>query len=1343
MRCGVRVLVGVVAAAGVVMVCGSGPAAQQRGRRGGAPAMGLTVLLGRPTDRSITVSVLAPTALDAFVEYGTAPAQYSEKTPTAHGAAGVPFEIDLTALKPNTRYYYRLRQQRPGQTSFETGAPQTFMTARAAGSTFTFGVQGDSHPERDGKMYDAELYRRTMDLVAGEQPDLYVMLGDDFSIERLIAQKTTSQATVNEVYASQRPFVGRMGGSTPLFLVNGNHEEAARFLLDGTADNPAVFAAKARTAYYPLPAPGGFYTGDAEQVEHIGLLRDYYAWTWGDALFVVIDPYWHSTVQVDADPGGGGGGGGGRAGGGAGGGGGGRGGGQNAARALGRTRDLWSITIGDAQYAWLKKTLETSTARYKFVFAHHVMGTGRGAIEGADFYEWGGKDRNGAVQFKARRPTWELPIHQLMVKTGVTIFFQGHDHLFARQDKDGVTYQEVPNPADATYTAFNQRCVSIGGHPAERRASACDRVVCGRARGLRPRLPAPGRNGATQERRGRDFLHGQAARESIGGERRLALFCAGGAQMAFGSELRQDIRYGWRIFVRHPGFSVVAVATLAIGIGSNAAIFSAANEVFMRTAPAVIEPSGLVALGRSGGDRTFTGFGHLAYLKYREQAQSFTGLAASRGAKVGLRRGGETVVIDARLVSGNYFSVLGVPIAPGRGFLPEEDQTPGARPVAIVSDGLWRSDLGADPVLRDRRLRLNDTEFTVVGVASRDFRGLELGDAVDVWLPLMMEAEARARFPQLNNDFFSTLSVVGRLKPGVTLQQADAELAVLAARIETPDGQTKQRPRVVITPHVRLPDPGWRAAAVSILGLLSAASALVLLIGCANLACLLLARSAGRRQEIAVRVALGAGRGRVVRQLLGEGVALAGSGFVAGLCVSYWIAALVGRLAELDFGIDGPVLLFAAVISAFAALAFGLAPAFHLTRAGQASDLKGVRGATGRRAWLLRALVGGQVAVSLVLLTGAGLFVRTLQKSGGVDIGYDTQHLWLVDPDLERAGYSDERAQAFYRTITERITALPGVQAVSAASAVARYGNGFGGDREIALAGPEPGSGERRVKVNFNQISPRYFQTLGVPIVRGRDITPQDNASAPRVAVINEAMARTFWPNADPIGQRLRLVQFGLNPPIEIVGVVRDSRTIVRDDRPRPELFMPDAQSRRANLTILARAGNAPPSVATAIAQAVRDLDPALPRMTAERLSDRMAKGLGDERLIAAVTSLFGAFALLLALVGLAGTTAYSVSQRTREIGIRMALGAPRTAVWRMVAREGLAVTAVGVAVGGAGSVAVTQLLTSLLYGVAPTDPLTFAAAAMVLVSGALLACWWPARRATRIDPLTALRQES
>jgi hypothetical protein len=420
---------------------------------------GGNIVIGRPTDRSVTISVLATRALEGFVEYGVRTAGYTGRTDLVTLDAGRPLEITLERLQPNTLYDYRLRYRQPGESSFSSGAEATFQTARAPGSTFTFGVQGDSHPERLNRMYDPDLYVRTMQNAAASKPDFYLTMGDDFSVDPLISRGQLTQQGVDQVYENQRRFLALVGRSAALFLVNGNHEEAARYLLNGSAASPAVMAGRARTRFLPLPAPDAFYSGDAEAVEGVGFLRDYYAWTWGDALFAVVDCYWHSPVRVDALAGGSGGNRGGAASGaerrqnrGAG----------RAQEGGGAARDWWGITIGDAQYQWLKTTLEQSKARFKFIFAHHVLGTGRGGVEMSDLYEWGGKDPSGEPKFAAHRPKWEMPIHQLMVKTGVTAFFQGHDHLFARQERDGIIYQGVPNPADGTYQAFNQDAYRSG-----------------------------------------------------------------------------------------------------------------------------------------------------------------------------------------------------------------------------------------------------------------------------------------------------------------------------------------------------------------------------------------------------------------------------------------------------------------------------------------------------------------------------------------------------------------------------------------------------------------------------------------------------------------------------------------------------------------------------------------------------------------------------------------------------------------------------------------------------------------------------------------------------------------
>ena len=415
----------------------------------------LTQVLGRPTDHSITLSVLAPDDMDAYIEYGVKAGSYPSKVAAKTTKGGVPVEFVVDKLKPNTHYSYRLRYRKPGAAAYTAGEANSFQTQRPAGSSFVFGVEGDSHPERVNRMYDAAMFDRTLAQVRGEKPDFYIALGDDFSVDTLT---TLTPEVVNQLYINQRAFFGKVASSAPLFLVNGNHEQAAKYLLDGTPNNVAVWAGKARNLYYPQPEPDGFYTGDTEPVQFVGLRRDYYAWTWGDALFVTIDPYWQSPTQVgtevgferpDKDK-------------------------SNRKGAKnGYTYTLesigWGSTLGDAQYKWLKKTLEESHAKYKFIFTHLVMGIDRGGIKRADLYEWGGKNHKGEWEFDKMRPGWELPIHQLMVKTGVTIFFQGHDHLFAHEVKDGIVYQETPNPADPSNStpfpdAYAGDILPGGGH---------------------------------------------------------------------------------------------------------------------------------------------------------------------------------------------------------------------------------------------------------------------------------------------------------------------------------------------------------------------------------------------------------------------------------------------------------------------------------------------------------------------------------------------------------------------------------------------------------------------------------------------------------------------------------------------------------------------------------------------------------------------------------------------------------------------------------------------------------------------------------------------------------------
>lgn len=423
----------------------SGQKAKQGGRKGegggGANMSRVSVntgniVLGTPTHISITASIILEKDAEGYIEYSTESGKYKSKTDFFKADNSEPFEISINELLPNSQYYYRLNYRKAGEKNYTSTAESWFATQRNSSASFSFGVQGDSHPERQGKMFHPELYRQTINSVAERKPDFYFLMGDDFNIDRLLTNNSATRENVEPVYKVQRHYLGNAGYNPPLFLVNGNHEQAAKYLLNGTPDNAAVQAGLARKKFFPLPEPGSFYSGDRDTVQHVGLLKDYYAFEWGNALFVVIDPYWHSDAAVDNQP--------------------------SKDGEEKKKKDPWGATLGKEQYEWLKKTLETSTSKFKFVFAHHVNGTGRGGVERAKYFEWGGYGQNGQWQFDRFRPGWEMPIHQLMVKNKVTIFFQGHDHLFAKQELDGVIYQSVPNPADDTHTAFNSEAYTSG-----------------------------------------------------------------------------------------------------------------------------------------------------------------------------------------------------------------------------------------------------------------------------------------------------------------------------------------------------------------------------------------------------------------------------------------------------------------------------------------------------------------------------------------------------------------------------------------------------------------------------------------------------------------------------------------------------------------------------------------------------------------------------------------------------------------------------------------------------------------------------------------------------------------
>lgn len=428
-------------------------AATSLGKAIGATTPIFTQILGRPTDSSVALSLISSENISAFIEYGYSRTSFDNKTAVKTCPANQPVEFELAGLISSQKVYYQIRYKSESATTYKSGNQYSFSTQKSKGTTFAFTVQGDTHPERAGKMFNSDLYKVTMANIALQQPDFHILMGDDFSIDPLISKGQANQSNVEKIYKTHRDWLTIAARSVPLFLINGNHEQAASYLLDGTKTNPAILAGNARLKYYPLPAPDGFYSGNSTEVDGIGLPRDYYAWHWGEALFVTLDPYWHSTSAVDnvagelvAED-------------------------QNTNKGQsktpkntgsGKTKNLWAVGIGDEQYAWLKKTLEESTAKYKFVFAHHVMGTGRGAIEVSTNYEWGGKDPSGTTTFAKERPNWEIPIHDLMVKNKVSIFFQGHDHIYCTQVRDGLIYQSMPNPADDTFSMFNESAYKSG-----------------------------------------------------------------------------------------------------------------------------------------------------------------------------------------------------------------------------------------------------------------------------------------------------------------------------------------------------------------------------------------------------------------------------------------------------------------------------------------------------------------------------------------------------------------------------------------------------------------------------------------------------------------------------------------------------------------------------------------------------------------------------------------------------------------------------------------------------------------------------------------------------------------
>jgi predicted permease len=804
----------------------------------------------------------------------------------------------------------------------------------------------------------------------------------------------------------------------------------------------------------------------------------------------------------------------------------------------------------------------------------------------------------------------------------------------------------------------------------------------------------------------------------------------------------QDVRYALRSLQKTPGFTLAVVLTLSLGIGANTAIFSIINALLLRDLPHVTRPEELLLIGRTVNNDGFDTFSYPDYVDLRDQSRVFQDVAAMTTVPVHVSGTAATERVRGGIVSGNYFAVLGTSPARGRFFAPDEDQPGNPVQVVVLSAGLWQRAFGGRSDIIGKSIRLDNHPFEVIGIAPAGFQGINRGDQLDLFLPLAMQTIAMPEFGSfITRREAVWLRLFGRLGPGASLAQAKTELSGFAVQLAAASPDRKGW-GVTAATTVGF-DPFTQANIVSFLRLLQGAVILVLAIACANVANLLLVRSAARRRELAIRASLGAGRGRILRQLLTESAVLATMGGVGGLLLAYWGGDLLKTLpalqlgGDVDLSPDGRVLVFTLAIALAAGVLFGLLPAFYTARSDLSGELRQSAEIGRPRGTRLRgALVVTQVAVSLVLLVAAGLFVRTLRNAYAVDPGFATDVL-VAQLDLGLQGYDEPRGRRFYEQLLHDLEALSGVR--SASLALNRpFGGGF--DTRIDAQGALIDAEHRGYRTDRNSVSPSYFETMGITILRGRGFTARDVATSTPVAVINEAVAERLWPGQEAVGKRF--VRTWGGPPLEVIGVARDAKYRNLFEERRLTFYQPLTQDYQAALVVHLRPTGDPLALAGPLQSAVRALDPDLPVYRIQPLAERLAGSLGQQRTAATLIGGFGALALLLAAIGLYGAIAYSAMQRTREFGIRIALGAQTPDVLRQVLREGMMLGVLGLAIGLVGAVAITRVLRSQLFGVTPTDPLSFAVVSLLLLVVAVVASLVPAKRATRVDPMVALRSE-
>ena len=809
--------------------------------------------------------------------------------------------------------------------------------------------------------------------------------------------------------------------------------------------------------------------------------------------------------------------------------------------------------------------------------------------------------------------------------------------------------------------------------------------------------------------------------------------------------LVKELRYGIRSLLKHPGFTAIAVITLALGIGANTAMFSVINGVLLRPLP-YQDPDRLVTIWEESPERGLFQL-PVSYANFRDwqdQNHVFDQISAYTFTNLNLTGTGEPARLLTVRSSANLFSLVGAAPLLGRGFLTEEDKE-GANRVVILGHALWQSRFGSDSGIVGKSLTLNNQSHTVVGVMSPNvqfpvgfgYLGKVLNDPVDLYVPLAATSEETGRG---NYSFFA----IGRLKPGVTINQAQAEMSTIEGRLEQqyPEGNTGIGISLVPTQEQTVKE--IRPALLVLLG----AVAFMLLIACANIANLLLARATSRQKEIAIRTALGASRLRVLRLLLTESVMLSLAGGCLGLLLAFWgtdaLMALapdnIPRLNEVR--VDARVFGFTLAVSLVTGILFGLIPAVHASKPDLNEALKeGSRGsmgsATGKRTRSV--LVAVEVALSLVLLIGAGLMIKSFLRLQQMNLGFDPDNVLAVDLSLSRSRYPEDRQQvAFFQEALERLQSVPGIKSAGATTGLPLTLSLSGSDFRIE-GRPEPEAG-REMIIHTRSVSPDYFGTLGISLIKGRDFSARDKSDAPKTAIINNDLARIYFPSEDPIGKRITFDDG--ESWISIVGVIGDVKQLGLDSSAKPEVYFPYLQVAAPSMSLVVRTTSNPLSLAGAVKSQIQMIDKDLPIDDAKTMQQLLAESLSGRRFNMLLLTVFAMVALVLAIVGIYGVMSYTVTQRTHEIGIRVAIGAQSRDVFRMVIGQGMMLAMIGVTFGLVGAFGLTRLMTTMLFGVEPTDPATFVGIAVLLTAVTLVACYIPARRAAKVNPLVALRYE-